>query len=221
LHQYQRPVKTAQHVGGTVEYVEVTLEDIATANRLATAVLGRTLDELPPQTRRLLAQLEAYVAKRAAAEGCPRTAVTFTRRQLREAVGARNSQLALHLSRLADFEYVRPSRTAHGAFAYALAQDDDVPVPTTAGLTDVTTLGAGGGSPPAEASTTAQLPGPAGSFRPASGALPARPSGSPSARNMKPFLTLAAVAPASGLAAKAHTPLTMVGTVVPVAGEVP
>ena len=54
LHQYQRPVKTATHSGRTIEYIEVTLEDIDTANRLAHEVLGRSLDELPPQTRRLL-----------------------------------------------------------------------------------------------------------------------------------------------------------------------
>lgn len=34
LHQYQRPVKTAVHDGKTVEYIEVTPEDIATASRL-------------------------------------------------------------------------------------------------------------------------------------------------------------------------------------------
>ena len=54
LHQHQRPRKTATHRGKTVEYIEVTKEDIATANRLAHEVLGRSLDELPPQTRRLL-----------------------------------------------------------------------------------------------------------------------------------------------------------------------
>ena len=32
----------------------MTLEDIALANALAHEVLGRSLDELPPQTRRLL-----------------------------------------------------------------------------------------------------------------------------------------------------------------------
>ena len=54
LHQYQRPVKTTVHHGKTIEYIEVTLEDIEMANRLAHEVLGRSLDELPPQTRRLL-----------------------------------------------------------------------------------------------------------------------------------------------------------------------
>src|SRR6185369_1006413 len=63
LHQYQREVKVVQHLGGPIEYVEVTLDDIATANRLAAAVLGRSLDELPPQTRRVLQLLEGFVQK--------------------------------------------------------------------------------------------------------------------------------------------------------------
>ena len=54
LHQYQRPVKTVEHEGKALEYIEVTLADIKTANKLAHEVLGRTLDELPPQTRKLL-----------------------------------------------------------------------------------------------------------------------------------------------------------------------
>ena len=40
--------------GQELSYIEVTLSDIETANRLAHEVLGRSLDELPPQTRRLL-----------------------------------------------------------------------------------------------------------------------------------------------------------------------
>ncbi len=52
LHQHQRKVKTVQHRGLTVEYLEVELGDVELANRLAGEVLGRSLDELPPQTRR-------------------------------------------------------------------------------------------------------------------------------------------------------------------------
>ena len=50
LHQHQRPRKMVEHRGRAVEYIEVTLADIATANKLAHEVLGRSLDELPPQT---------------------------------------------------------------------------------------------------------------------------------------------------------------------------
>jgi DNA primase catalytic core len=42
LHQHQREVKTARHGEKVIEYVEVTLADIALANRLAHEVLGPT-----------------------------------------------------------------------------------------------------------------------------------------------------------------------------------
>jgi DNA primase catalytic core len=193
LHQYQREVKTAQSKAGPVEYVEVQAEDIETANRLAAAVLGRTLDELPPQTRRLLAQLEAWVSARAAEDECPRSVVHFTRRQLREALAMRNSQLALHLGRLVDFEYVKPHRGAHGAFSYTLAQDDAVASLTTLTLTAPATA------------TTAQLPGRQPSFRPPSGLLPAPHSGSWKPENTSGLLALAAQPPASGHVATAHS----------------
>jgi len=61
LHQHQRPRKTVQHNGRAVEYIEVTVNDIAVANRLAHEVLGRSLDELPPQTRRLLLAVDEMV----------------------------------------------------------------------------------------------------------------------------------------------------------------
>jgi len=55
LHQHQRPLKNLAGQGGeSIEYIEATLDDIAVANALASDVLGRTLDELPPQTRTLL-----------------------------------------------------------------------------------------------------------------------------------------------------------------------
>ncbi len=55
LHQHQRQAKTATHAGGrVVRYIESTAADITLANQLAHEVLGRSLDELPPGTRRLL-----------------------------------------------------------------------------------------------------------------------------------------------------------------------
>ena len=64
LHQRQRT--TGQHIvnGRTVEFIEVTLDDIALANQLAPEVLGRSLDELPPQTRRLLGSIRELVKKK-------------------------------------------------------------------------------------------------------------------------------------------------------------
>src|SRR5690606_28595878 len=68
LRQHQRPARTAAAGGQSVEYIEVTLDDIALANRLAHEVLGRSLDELPPQTRRVLGLIEVLVAERAAGQ---------------------------------------------------------------------------------------------------------------------------------------------------------
>jgi DNA primase len=126
LHQYQRPVRSVEHSGRRIEYVEVTREDIALANRLAHAVLGRSLDELPPQTRRLLAQAQAFVAERAQASGCERSAVRFTRRELREAAGLSDTQLRVHLDRLVALEYVLAHTGRNGQrFVYELAFDGD------------------------------------------------------------------------------------------------
>jgi hypothetical protein len=49
LHQYQRPVKTIIHGGQPVQYVEVTPEDIAVANRLAPRCWGEAWTSCHPR----------------------------------------------------------------------------------------------------------------------------------------------------------------------------
>jgi hypothetical protein len=124
LHQHQRPVKTASQAGRAVEYIEATLDDIAAANRIAHDVLGRTLDEMPPQTRRLLGVLEKHVAARCEAGKCERCDVLFTRRELREKSGWGDTQLKVHLGRLVELEYVLAHRADHGTgHVYELVYD--------------------------------------------------------------------------------------------------
>lgn len=106
LHQQQRKVQSIDVDGKAVEYIEVIPSDIAMANRLAHAVLGRSLDELPPQTRRLLQGLQRWVEGQAAVQSIPPTSVRFTRRELREALGMGDTQLRVHLERLVELEYV-------------------------------------------------------------------------------------------------------------------
>lgn len=107
LHQHQRPVKTTSAgTGATVRYIETTAADIALANSLAHEVLGRSLDELPPGTRRLLDALHAHVHERCQREGLDADLVRFTRRQLREALAFGDTQLKVHLARLVDLELV-------------------------------------------------------------------------------------------------------------------
>ncbi len=108
LQQYQRPVKQAQLSGRTVEYLEVIPNDIAVANTLISAILGSTIDDLPSQTRRLLIQLYDYVRLRSqelSVEG-PEN-IRFTRREIRERLKLGQTQLAMHLSRLVQYEYVQ------------------------------------------------------------------------------------------------------------------
>lgn len=141
LHQYQREVKRATVAGESVDYVEVTVEDIALANRLAHEVLGRSLDELPAQTRRLLLLAVGYVAERAAAQGCERCMVRFTRRELREALGWGDTQLKLHLTRLEQHEYLIVHRLGQSyRYELAYAGDGEDSTKQLVGLIDVAAL---------------------------------------------------------------------------------
>jgi hypothetical protein len=106
LHQHQRPVQTVQHHGQPVPYIEVTPDDIAVANRIAHAVLGRSLDELAPPTRRFLVDVHALVVATAQRKQIDRADVRLTRRDIREATGWTMTQLTVHLERLIALEYV-------------------------------------------------------------------------------------------------------------------
>jgi hypothetical protein len=126
LHQHQRTVKTLHPSAGAkpLRYVEVTLDDIALANRLAHEILGRTLDELPPQTRRLLGLLVGIVEEECRAQQLCRTQYRFSRRQMREATKWGDTQLKVHLGRLVELEYLLVHRGGRGqSFEYELLYD--------------------------------------------------------------------------------------------------
>jgi DNA primase catalytic core len=121
LFQYQREVKSLTVDGEVVEYVEATLPDVALANRLASEVLGRSLDELPPQTRRLLGHLDDLVTSICEKQGVTREDLRFSRRDVRIATGWGDTQLRIHLDRLAALEYVLVHRGGRGqSFVYEL-----------------------------------------------------------------------------------------------------
>ena len=94
LHQHQRVVKTERGIS----YIEATREDIATADRLMKGLMKRSLDDLPPQTRRLLELIAGMM------EG--REGVQFSRREVREHTGWGSTQVRLHLDRLQEMEYL-------------------------------------------------------------------------------------------------------------------
>jgi DNA primase len=122
LHQHQRPRKSVMVDGAEVAYVESTIGDIEVANRLAHEVLGQSLDELPPQTRRLLTLVDDYVTRQAATLVVDRELIRFSRRELREVFACGDTQLKVHLARLVDLELVVVHRADHGTgLVYELA----------------------------------------------------------------------------------------------------
>jgi DNA primase catalytic core len=145
LHQYQREVKEHEHRGEVIRYVEVTRADIALANRLAHEVLGRSLDELPPQTRRLLGLIDELVTQGAKQQGVDRSDFRFSRRLLREQTGWGDTQLKIHLARLVELELLVVHRGAQHSqrFVYELvagvSADGGAQLP---GLVDAEQLGA-------------------------------------------------------------------------------
>ena len=160
LHQHQRPRHDAVVDGRTLTYIEVTLADIAAANHLAAAVLGRSLDELAPQTRTLLLRLDAWVSAHARTQACARERVRFTRRVVREALALSVNQVRDHLGRLIELEYVVPVRGGGGPgqlAEYVLAYDGQGQdgTPFVLGLVDVVALGAGAVPAPAPVSAAA------------------------------------------------------------------
>ena len=75
---------------------------------------GRTLDELPPQTRRLLTMVQAWVSERCSATAQKQSEFRFTRRDVREATSWGDTQLKVHLARLVELEYVITHRGLRG-----------------------------------------------------------------------------------------------------------
>lgn len=141
LHQYQRPLKKT----GDISYVEVVPSDIEVANRLSHQVLGRSLDELAPQTRRLLNLVTDMVKAACLEKGLEWGEYRFTRRHVREATRWGQTQLKVHLARLEEYEYLLAHRGGRGqSFLYELLYrgEGEEGEPFLMGLIDAGKLGA-------------------------------------------------------------------------------
>jgi len=143
LHQHQRPHRSASYRGQELEYIEVTKEDISTANRLAHEVLGRSLDELPSQTRRLLLLVDEMVSAECERQKIERVDFRFSRKDVRQYTGWGDTQLRVHLRRLEELEYLLVHRGGRGqSFVYELVFErrDDSGKPVLPGLIEIEKL---------------------------------------------------------------------------------
>ena len=103
--QYQKTVKViTMPSGDEIEYIEADLVDIEYANKLAPEIFGRTLDELPPQTRRLLNVCKDLM--RSKVNSNKSLDHGFTRREVRECIGWSEYQVRSHVKRLEAMEYI-------------------------------------------------------------------------------------------------------------------
>lgn len=133
LHQHQRERKRIDHNGEKVEYIEVTRDDIALADRLVGEVLGRSSDpDLPPQTTRLLGVMRALVRAECERLGLRCEDVRFTRKQVRELVGWSETHVRNHIDRLVRLEYLAVHHGNFGQrFVYELLVDEPAFAATT------------------------------------------------------------------------------------------
>jgi DNA primase len=213
LHQHQRPIHTVVHAGERVEFIEATIADIALANRLAHETLGRSLDELAPQTRRLLEHLDRFVAGRCGAAGVDRGDVRFTRRELREYCGWSDFQVRVHLDRLVDLEYMLVHRGGRGqSYIYELCWDGGGTDgrPHLSGLIDTATLA----GEPGTGVYDGNFEGPNGKFEPPSrvhrgsvepGSRSARNGRRPGVTPTDPATTRAGTVPAASTNGAGHS----------------
>ena len=84
-------------------------------------MLGRSLDELPPQTRRLLLLIDEMVTAECERQKIERADFRFSRRDVRASTGWGDTQLKMHLHRLEELEYLLVHRGGRGqSFVYEL-----------------------------------------------------------------------------------------------------
>jgi hypothetical protein len=101
------------------------------------------LDELPPQTRRLLLLIDQMVGQVCQEQKIQRAEVRFSRRDVRQHTGWGNTQLKMHLHRLEELEYLLVHHGGRGqSFVYELlvAIDPKDGHPLLHGLIDVERL---------------------------------------------------------------------------------
>ncbi len=92
--------------GEVLRFVEVLRGDVDLANELSRDVLGASMDELSPPSRKLAEAIRGMVLKRSATHGVVPERYAFNRRDVREWTGWSDFQVKVHMRELEDLEYV-------------------------------------------------------------------------------------------------------------------
>jgi len=147
LHQHQRPVKRASKEEISIEYVEITREDLERVNRIAGKALARGLDELTASGRGLFEEIRSIVLRKSEAmrkdlpPESPVPEPTVTRKELRQATGWTEWQLRTHLQELVKMEYVAVVFGGNGRRTqYAILEDSEDAPPDLVTLEEGETL---------------------------------------------------------------------------------
>ncbi|HPQ39820.1 MAG TPA: CHC2 zinc finger domain-containing protein [bacterium] len=127
VRQFQRKIYTVDVDGESVDYVEATVADVRLANDLASDILGVSLDELSPPSRRLLGLIREFVLDQSEAQGQSFHSFPFTRRAIREYTGWSDTQVKRHIHQLVDLEYIASIVGSKGReYVYELQYVDPV-----------------------------------------------------------------------------------------------
>jgi DNA primase len=134
-------VKRATRGDVELEYVEVTIADIALANELAAEVLVRSLDELAPPVRGMYDELRKLCVQRAEELKCNPDELQLSRREIREATGWSDWQVRSYCRQLVEMEYLYAVVNGNGRpCVYSLARAEENGSDALRGLTDVAEL---------------------------------------------------------------------------------
>ena len=111
LHQHQREIKTGEHNGEQIEYVEATRDDIARAKELTEQVIDRSYRELSDKTELLLMAIVEMVHTTCVDQQINPNDYRFTRKMIHGFLNANDqaisaTHLKRHLAILEDAEYL-------------------------------------------------------------------------------------------------------------------
>lgn len=125
-HQKEKKQYSIPEIGSHVTYIEVSLDDIELANKLAEKILSITLDELRPQSRSLLEIIYARVCREIKERGINIKDYRFTRRDIGKWSGFPDTHVRRYIEDLQKYEYVKIHRGTQGClYEYELVFYDN------------------------------------------------------------------------------------------------